>query len=645
MSTNSSEGSITKPPDIHDFCIIKPISRGAFGKVFLGCKKTNMDVMYVIKVMKKPEMINKNMVSQVVNERNALALTKSPFCVQLYYSLQTVSSVYLVMEYMVGGDLKSLLSVYGFFDESMAAFYIAEVCLALQYLHNHSIIHRDIKPDNMLLSREGHVKLTDFGLSKVHIHRDLEISDFENCTPNLCTRTPGQLLSLTSHLSFGSGNSKFITSNGYVSDSNSEGTNKQDSFILKELNSNSSLQNSNSFVQNSNSLGQNSGQNSTQFSSHATTGTEAATSVLPNMSSLSGVIPFQSAEAITPSLVTEASSYHTCNNCGSTPSLSEGSNTSCPTSPLSRRPNVSRCCILSFRGDRKRKNRSQSPKARKIYLRTGLTGELEMLRVEPVSPPKGVTFSTPVSTQKTNKYKKNTRFELPKTNQVEPDSASPNVTSPNVVSPNITSPNITSPNIINPNAESTRAEGTHIENIISPNAESVVSPIRTPKTPRTPYRTPKSVRRGEWSSDQRILGTPDYLAPELLLRKGHNCAVDWWALGVCFYEFVTGITPFNDMSPQQVFKNILERNIEWPTDDEALSENTVKAIEGMLTMDPDLRPKAEEVMKMEVFTNTDWDNLLKAQPPFVPDPYDLTDTGYFQARNELLNFNISNFDL
>src|SRR5699024_2018425 len=107
-------------------------------------------------------------------------------------------------DYMVGGDLKSLLSVYGFFDESMATFYVAEVCLALQYLHSHSIIHRDIKPDNMLLSKEGHVKLTDFGLSCVQIHRDLEFSDFENATPNLCARTPGQLLSLTSHLSFGS---------------------------------------------------------------------------------------------------------------------------------------------------------------------------------------------------------------------------------------------------------------------------------------------------------------------------------------------------------------------------------------------------------------------------------------------------------
>jgi serine/threonine-protein kinase greatwall len=69
------------------------------------------------------------------------------------------------MEYLVGGDLKSLLSIYGYFDESMAVFYAAEITLALEYLHSHGITHRDLKPDNMLLTDRGHIKLTDFGLS------------------------------------------------------------------------------------------------------------------------------------------------------------------------------------------------------------------------------------------------------------------------------------------------------------------------------------------------------------------------------------------------------------------------------------------------------------------------------------------------
>ncbi|KAK9732119.1 Protein kinase domain [Popillia japonica] len=571
------DNTTTKPPDIQDFCIIKPISRGAFGKVFLGCKKNNSSTMYAIKVMKKTEMINKNMVSQVVNERNALALTKSPFCVQLYYSLQTPSSVYLVMEYMVGGDLKSLLSVYGFFDENMASFYIAEVCLALQYLHRHKIIHRDIKPDNMLLSREGHVKLTDFGLSKVHIHRDLEISDFENSTPNLCTRTPGQLLSLTSHLNFGSGAkniSPFNLESPLVDKTNN-------SEILKEKLS-----------------------KSINFTMKSIRNISYNDATLPSVNNISGVAPFHSAEAFTPLLDTETSSYYTCLHCGSTQTDVTDDNM---TSPVSRKiPN--RCCVVTTRN--KRKYRSPSPTKRKTYVRTGLTGEIEMLRLNIVSSPKGVTFSTPLSGEKINKIKhKTTTFDISDKNG------------------SLKTDDFTSP----PNDSLKNSASSFHNNV-------------TPKTPRTPYRTPKSVRRGQYSSDQRILGTPDYLAPELLLQQGHDAAVDIWALGVCFYEFVTGIPPFNDVSPQNVFRNILARCIEWPTGDEALSDEIVDSIEKLLTSDPLARPTAMEVMELQSFQSTNWENLLETSPPFIPDPYDPTDTGYFQARNDLLNFNVSTFD-
>uniref|UniRef100_T1H5C9 Serine/threonine-protein kinase greatwall n=1 Tax=Megaselia scalaris TaxID=36166 RepID=T1H5C9_MEGSC len=92
--------SPTKLPSIRDFVIIKPISRGAYGKVFLGYKQNDSDKLFAIKVMRKSDMINKNMVSQVITERNALALSRSPFCVNLYYSLQSVSYIYLVLEYM-----------------------------------------------------------------------------------------------------------------------------------------------------------------------------------------------------------------------------------------------------------------------------------------------------------------------------------------------------------------------------------------------------------------------------------------------------------------------------------------------------------------------------------------------------------------
>ena len=166
--------------------------------------------MYAIKVMKKSEVVKKNMVSQVIAERNALALTRSPFCVNLFYCLQSTNNVYLVMEYLIGGDLKSLLGHCGYFDEHTSKFYAGEIALALDYLHKRDITHRDLKPDNILLTAKGHIKLTDFGLSKVGIDRELKVADLVSNTPfvkrtipqNRVMRTPGQILSLTTHLMF-----------------------------------------------------------------------------------------------------------------------------------------------------------------------------------------------------------------------------------------------------------------------------------------------------------------------------------------------------------------------------------------------------------------------------------------------------------
>ena len=89
---------------------------------------------------------------------------------------------------------------------------------------------------------------------------------------------------------------------------------------------------------------------------------------------------------------------------------------------------------------------------------------------------------------------------------------------------------------------------------------AAAAPSAVPATPRTPFRTPKSVARGRRPPEEsRIIGTPDYLSPELLLRLGHGAPVDWWALGVCLFEFMAGIPPFNDETPEAVFQNILKR--------------------------------------------------------------------------------------
>ncbi|XP_052205816.1 probable serine/threonine protein kinase IRE [Diospyros lotus] len=151
---------------IEDFEIIKPISRGAFGRVFLARKRSTGD-LFAIKVLKKADMIRKNAVESILAERNILISVRNPFVVRFFYSFTCRENLYLVMEYLNGGDLYSMLRNLGCLDEDMARIYIAELVLALEYLHSLNVIHRDLKPDNLLIGPDGHIKLTDFGLSKV----------------------------------------------------------------------------------------------------------------------------------------------------------------------------------------------------------------------------------------------------------------------------------------------------------------------------------------------------------------------------------------------------------------------------------------------------------------------------------------------
>ncbi|XP_020589505.1 probable serine/threonine protein kinase IRE isoform X2 [Phalaenopsis equestris] len=174
IETDSGRSSRTSPlssmikdrTSIEDFEIIKPISRGAFGRVFLAKKRVTGD-LFAIKVLKKADMIRKNAVESILAERNILISARNPFVVRFYYSFTSRENLYLVMEYLNGGDLYSLLRNLGCLSEDMARLYIAEVVLALEYLHSLNVIHRDLKPDNLLIARDGHIKLTDFGLSKV----------------------------------------------------------------------------------------------------------------------------------------------------------------------------------------------------------------------------------------------------------------------------------------------------------------------------------------------------------------------------------------------------------------------------------------------------------------------------------------------
>ena len=149
---------------IADFKLIKKISSGAYGKVFLARKNKTND-LYAVKILKKEDTLRKNMTDNVIAERKILSSINNPFVVNLYYAFQSKEDLYLVMEYYPGGDVGTLLKNLGAFDLEMTRTYAAETVLALESLHKLNFVHRDLKPDNLLISATGHIVLTDFGLS------------------------------------------------------------------------------------------------------------------------------------------------------------------------------------------------------------------------------------------------------------------------------------------------------------------------------------------------------------------------------------------------------------------------------------------------------------------------------------------------
>ncbi|KAG1953699.1 serine/threonine-protein kinase greatwall isoform X2 [Pimephales promelas] len=854
---SSSEGSSSavKAPSIEDFVLVKPISRGAFGKVYLA-RKTCNSKLYAIKVVKKADMVDKNMTDQMKAERDALALSKSPFIVHLFYSLQTSTKIYLVMEYLIGGDVKSLLHIYGYFDEDMSLKYISEVSLALDYLHRHSIIHRDLKPDNMLISNEGHIKLTDFGLSKVKLDRELNLMDILN-TPSLVKpkkdyfRTPGQVLSLISSLGlntpvteskrhhstvFGSpkscgklkqrntslcspllkrrseylkypvGTNRALGSNSVFSpgllarsltprlmksrkrfesvgsthscqlpsttDSEDcaspmweDEQNLQDGENLPQgngretgnrMSKNMSLtpmerrnmfpaqaqDHSNVLTPLNNQLGKSRNikpdisAKRLQFSATKHSATPLGKAVPHQSFGNSFMKPEPTVSVKRAFEEVEKSPEHAEIHCKKNNAVYKRSFHIPEGNPTA---NTGLTGIFSIVGldDVKTAPICQQHSARMgpkqsspIAVAKNLLSDLEdqgegmaLLKAEtnlssPTSPGDARSFRRSLSLDSggsahemslvANTPQKSTDFkhEASSSSFEELDESEMSVVTPAAL-PTIATPKyssseqhrgesmrslldhprglsdsmIKSPGFLKPkNVVAFRSYCSSINRSCTSHlslasldamemsastsfhyAQSAVTPVQKKRpslgsslyqTPQqmivsqTPYRTPKSVRRGpERVEGAPILGTPDYLAPELLLGKPHDFMVDWWALGVCLFEFLTGVPPFNDETPQLVFQNILNRDIPWPDEGEELTQNSRSAIEILLTMDPNKRAGFKELKNHAFFEGVDWENLHHKSMPFIPQPDDETDTSYFEARNTAQHLTVSGFSL
>lgn len=169
--------SNNKKVTFDDFTLLKVVGRGSFGKV-LQVKKNDDGRIFAMKILDKSKVMKTKQQKHTNDEKKILQHLDHPFIVKLHYAFQTPEKLYMVMDFINGGELFHRLEEMEVLDEAETKHYTAELCMALIHLHKHGIVYRDLKPENVLIDRTGNVKMTDFGLSKQLAGEDEQTNTF-----------------------------------------------------------------------------------------------------------------------------------------------------------------------------------------------------------------------------------------------------------------------------------------------------------------------------------------------------------------------------------------------------------------------------------------------------------------------------------
>jgi len=158
-----------------DFEFLQCVGKGTFGRVYLVRKRDDATKrLLAMKVLRKSRIADsRRRAEYIITERRVLRNANHPFVARLRYAFQSPSRLYLITDFFGGGELLEHIRRLGRFTEPQARFFVAEVALGLEYLHDKGICHRDLKPENVLLDVDGHVRLTDFGLAKMGLRHSL----------------------------------------------------------------------------------------------------------------------------------------------------------------------------------------------------------------------------------------------------------------------------------------------------------------------------------------------------------------------------------------------------------------------------------------------------------------------------------------
>lgn len=152
---------------LDDFDLDRTIGTGSFGRVMVVYSKRDRAQRYAMKMLKKDNIVKMKQVEHTLNERKILASIDFPFIVKLAHSFKDNSNLYMVLEYVSGGEMFTHLRRTGRYSEENAQFYTSQIVLAFEYLHYLNIVYRDLKPENVLYDSSGYIKITDFGFSKI----------------------------------------------------------------------------------------------------------------------------------------------------------------------------------------------------------------------------------------------------------------------------------------------------------------------------------------------------------------------------------------------------------------------------------------------------------------------------------------------
>jgi serine/threonine protein kinase len=167
-AASAPSASSKHKPGIEDFSIIRLLGRGETGRIFLVRSKFD-HCLYAMKSLSKAQLAQADLVANSIAEKNLLLSNNSPFLVSAKCSFQTLDKIFMVMDYVPGGELFMRLKEEGTFEEARVKLYAAEIALALGALHSSNCIYRDLRPENVLVDADGHIKLTDFGLAKQNV--------------------------------------------------------------------------------------------------------------------------------------------------------------------------------------------------------------------------------------------------------------------------------------------------------------------------------------------------------------------------------------------------------------------------------------------------------------------------------------------